>query len=114
VSKRPGLSHWRFGLLAGRTLRDHAFDDLGYPIVDVEVIPPFDGSPEDMWVWLIFATPEMAASASEPDTSSILEERARELLAAREYPADALPSLRLRYTSSPEIEAGGGRFYFFR
>jgi hypothetical protein len=109
-----GFSHWRFGTLAGQALRDHAFDDLGYPIVDVEVIPPFDASPADMWIWLIFETPEMAASAGESYTSAMLAERAKEVLVNRGYPANALSSLRLRYTSVPEIEAGGGRFSFFR
>jgi hypothetical protein len=67
-----------------------------------------------MLVWLIFATREMAASAGALDTSPKLEQRARAVLAAQGYPANALANLRLRYISAAEIEAGGGRFHFFR
>jgi hypothetical protein len=38
----------------------------------------------------------------------------RELLAARGYPSQALAGLRSDVTSMEDIEAGGGRFYFFR
>jgi hypothetical protein len=101
-------------MLAVETLRDGVFDDLGYPVADVEVVPNLDGSPENMWAWLIFEDPEVAQTAGQPDSSVRLEERARVALASRGFPVDALPSFHLRYTSLPEIEAGGGRFSFFR
>jgi hypothetical protein len=106
--------HFRFGVLAGRVLRDHPFDALGHAVVDVEVVPALDGSPADMWAWLIFRTPDEAHAASAPATAERLEACARALLAAAGFPAEALKSFRLAFTSQPEIDAAGGRFAFFR
>ena len=107
-----GINHFRFGRLVAEALTAEAFKDSGHRVVDREVIPPFDGSPEDMWVCLISSTAEEAQAAREE--APALEERARAVLATRGYPAEALPSFRLYFTSVPEIEAGGGRFYYFR
>jgi hypothetical protein len=105
--------HFRFGLLADDVLkRGSAFDDVGFTVADVEVMPHFDGRPEDMFAWLIFATREEAEAAKR--ATARLEARARALLAEGGFPAEALASFGLGYTSQPEIEAGGGRFYFFR
>jgi hypothetical protein len=59
---------FRYGLLAHETLRDHAFNDLGHSVVDVEVIPDLEGRPDDMWAWLIFETPEEAEAARREPT----------------------------------------------
>jgi hypothetical protein len=104
---------FRFGLLAAAVLRrGDAFEDIGFTVADVEVIPHFDGRPEDMFAWLIFSNREEAEAAKL--ASAQLEVRARALLAEGGFPADALPSFGLGYTSEPEIEQGGGGFSFFR
>jgi hypothetical protein len=100
---------FRFGVLAGRVLRDHAFDALGHAVVDVEIVPALDGSPADMRAWLIFRTPDEAHAASAPSAAERLEAHARALLGGAGFPEDALPSFRLAFTSLPEIDAAGGR-----
>ncbi|MFI6240033.1 hypothetical protein ACIBEF_09175 [Micromonospora sp. NPDC050795] len=107
-----GINHFRFGRLVAEALTAEAFKDSGHRIVDLEVIPSFDGSSDEMCSWLIFSTVEEAQAAREE--APALEERARAVLAQRGYPTEALPSFRLSFTSVPEIEAGGGRFYYFR
>jgi hypothetical protein len=52
--------------------------------------------------------------AGRPDVSTGFEERARTVLAAQGFPDNAVSTFRLGYTSWTEIEAGGGRFYYFR
>lgn len=106
---------FRYGLLAAETLRDPgAFSDLGHAVADVEVIPHFDGRPDDMVAWLIFRTRDEAQTAKAPSATKLLDARAHDLLAARGFPSDALASFRLGFTSQPEIDEGGGRFCFFR
>ncbi|MEU4476161.1 hypothetical protein [Micromonospora sp. NPDC023888] len=107
-----GINHFRIGRLVAEALTAEAFKDSGHHVVDLEVIPSFDGSSEEMRAWLIFSMVEEAQAAREE--APALEERARAVLAKRGYPAEALPSFRLYFTSVPEIEAGGGRFYYFR
>lgn len=106
-----GVAHrFKFGTLAVHVLRQPIFTDFGFKPVDVEVIPSFDGSPKDMFAWLIFATGDEASRAGEKQMAGRLLERARE----NGFPADAVSSFSIYFTSIPEIEAGGGRFYFFR
>jgi hypothetical protein len=108
-----GTERFRFGLLAAAVLtRGDAFEDIGFTVSDVEVIPHFDGGPEDMFAWLIFSKREEAEAAKL--ASAQLELRARALLAEGGFPTDALPSFGLGYTSEPEIEQGGGSFSYFR
>jgi len=105
---------FRFGLLADEALREHSFDDLGFQVVDVQVLPALDGSPGGMSAFLIFPTAQAAQAAREPGKSAQLLQRARDVLAASGFPADALAGFDLAYTSLPEIEAAGGRFAYFR
>ena len=113
-AERSEAEHrFRFGLLVGETLEaPDAFVDLHFAVVDVEVIAPLDGSPDNITAWLIFATGEEAAAAKHE--AQALSERARRLLDEHGFPRDALASFGLRFASEPEIEAGGGRFGFFR
>ena len=111
--KRASREHWHWGLLIGETLRTPgAFAPLGLQVVDVEVIPDFTGSPDRMSAWLIFDSPP-EASAAQARTDEV-RTFAAGLLALAGYPDAAWRSFRIFYTSVPEIEAGGGRFRFFR
>jgi hypothetical protein len=101
-------------MLVAEVLRRPLFADLGFEPVDVEVIPPLDGSPEDVFAWLIFESPDQAARAREPSTAAMLVERARNQIVLAGFPADAATSFGMDFTSTPDIEAGGGRFAFFR
>jgi hypothetical protein len=105
---------FRFGLLAAEVLRGGGFADLGVAVVDVEVIPRLDGDPRDMFAWLIFATVKEATAAAGPASKVALLGRACRLLGERGFPAEALATFDIGCTSLPEIEAGGGRFSFFR
>jgi len=107
--RRPSLRPAR-----GRCAEGSRIDDLGHPVDDVEVLPALDGSPENMTAWLIFSGRAAARSAARPGNWRSLQVRAHSLLKARGFPAHALGSFTLRYTSWPEIERGGGRFHFFR
>lgn len=82
-------------------------------IVDVEVIPPFDGSPDGIFVWFICArradVPVHRAKSLPQATS-----RLRELLTAAGFPASGYSSLQSDFTSVEDIDAAGGRFNYFR
>jgi hypothetical protein len=65
-----------------------------------------------MAAWLIFDSPS-EASAAQARTDEV-RGFAAGLLALAGYPDEALGSFRIFYTSLPEIDAGGGRFGFFR
>lgn len=87
--------------------------DLSVAFVDSEVIPPLDGSPEGIFVWFICA---------QRDEIDLFQERCLERATARlrsdlldaGFPSSAAASLRTGVTSLEDIEAGGGRFYYFR
>jgi hypothetical protein len=105
---------FQFGLLAKEVLRQPIFADLGFLQSDVEVIPAFDGSPENMSGWLIFETRDQADLAKEPQAAVALLRRAQDRLVDSGFPVGAAATFKLAATSIPEIEAGGGRFHFFR
>lgn len=105
---------FQYGALVAEVLRQPLFADLGFEPVDVEVLPHFDGSPEDIFAWLVFQSREQASRAREPSAAAVLVERARSQIVLAGFPADAAASFKMDFTSTPEIEAGGGRFYFFR
>jgi hypothetical protein len=71
------------------------------------------GDMQGAGAWLIFKTKAEADDAARPAKAAVLERRARELLAASEYPADAVPAFWLKFTSIPEVEHYGGSFAFF-
>ena len=104
----PRFDH---GMLAASILRSAGFEPLARP-ADVYVIPDFSGSPDRMEAWLIFARRDISAKA-EADRVAYLE-RAVAALRDGGFPADALPSFRLYFTSEDDIEERGGRFAFFR
>lgn len=93
--------------------RMRADDELSVPFVDWEVIPPFDGSAEDIFVWFICAT----RALKDGFRAECLDEatkRLRTKVVAEAFPHAAAETLRSDATSVEEIDAGGGRFHFFR
>ncbi|GAA0434312.1 hypothetical protein Acor_08720 [Acrocarpospora corrugata] len=95
-------------------LKVDGFAGLAPRPVDFEIICSFDGSPDNMTIWLIFATAEEAERVRDPAELAGYLEHARALLRREGYPQSGVDTLRLDSTSLPEIEDGGGRFFFFR
>lgn len=104
--------HFHYGLLVGATMAYELFADLGHTVVDREVIPPFDGRPDDISVFLIVAT-RAEADVARADLPR-LGERATAGLRDAGFPVAALDTLEVLATSHEEIEDGGGRFFYFR
>jgi hypothetical protein len=103
---------FRYGTLVVATMTPALFADLGHAVVDREVIPPFDGRPDDIAVHLVVAT-RAEADAARADLPR-LAERAKAGLRDAGFPVAALATLAVLVTSYEEIEDGGGRFYYFR
>jgi hypothetical protein len=74
------------------------------------VIPNFDGTPNGIFAWFIC---EHYYARQEFDLQAVTEALRKKLRDA-EFPQDAVETLRTGVTSQTEIQAGGGRFYFFR
>jgi hypothetical protein len=83
------------------------------PFVDWEVMPPFDGSPDGVFVWFICSTPSDSGSFR-VDALTDATNRLRSLAIDAGLPERSATTLRTDVTSHAEIEAGGGRFHFFR
>ena len=82
----------------------------GLSFVDQEVLPNFDGSPNGIFAWFIC---EHFAAKERFDLRNATE-ALRSKMKAAEFPESAIETLRTGVTSQTEIQAGGGRFYFFR
>jgi hypothetical protein len=96
---------------AARVLRaDGAFGP--WNVTDVELLGSLSGDPRGLFVWLIF--PRQAEAAAAIVAAEKLTEVTRRLLNDGGYPADAVSTIRVGFTSEEEIERGGGRFLFFR
>lgn len=83
------------------------------PFVDCEIIPPFDGSPDDIFVWFICDT-ILLRERFRADALSAATERLRIMAVEAGFPLSSAETLRSDVTSKEDIEKGGGRFYFFR
>jgi hypothetical protein len=106
--------HFRWGTLVvgcARQLSQHLA--LPVPFVDVEVIPPFDGSPDGISVWFICAR-RVQTPSFRTDSLAIATTELRKALLSAGLPATGAASLRTAVTSLEDIEAGGGRFAYFR
>jgi hypothetical protein len=101
-------------LLAHATLAKLQLEKLGLAVQDVEIVPQLSGAPEDMFGWLIFATRRDADGARSPRAAEKILSKVRHDLAQAGFPAQAIATFQIGLTSTPEIEAGGGRFAFFR
>ena len=82
----------------------------GFRFVDQEVLPNFDGSPKGIFAWFI-CEHHYAREKFDLQTAT---EALRNKLRDAEFPQGAVETLRTGVTSQTEIQAGGGRFYFFR
>jgi hypothetical protein len=82
----------------------------GFRSVDQEVIPDFDGSPNGISAWFIC---EHYGATERFDAHAATEALKKKLLAAG-FPQHGVETLRTYVTSQTEIQAGGGRFQFFR
>ena len=105
---------WRWGRLivdCMKRLRD--MDACSVTFVDYEVIPDFTGSPEKMFVWFICDTRALKLQFRDSALISC-SARLRGMALEAGFPETAAASLMTDVTSQEEIEAGGGRFYFFR
>ena len=82
----------------------------GFRFVDQEVVPNFDGTPNGIFAWFIC---EHEGAREEFDLQLATEALTHKLRDAG-FPHGAVEILRTGVTSQAEIQAGGGRFYFFR
>ena len=79
---------------------------------DVAEFPDFSGGAERIEAWLVFGSRD-GAVAAEAALARYLE-LVVAVLHDGGFPAEALPSFRVYFTSEQEIEERGGRFAFFR
>jgi hypothetical protein len=92
-------------------LRDSA--ECPVPFVDCEVMSPFDGSPDGIFVWFICDTVALKERFRAEALVSATR-RLRTIAMEAGFPAASTETLRSDVTSKEDIEKGGGRFYFFR
>jgi hypothetical protein len=78
--------------------------------VDEEVMGDFNGSPDKMSIWFIC---EHFYARERFDLQGATEALKSKMLDAG-FPQSSIDTLRTRATSLAEINARGGRFYFFR
>ena len=64
--------------------------------------------------YLIFASSADMKRARKPGAARSIESKIRSTLANAGFSSTGIGSFEIRTTSLPEIEAGGGRFDFFR
>lgn len=105
---------FRYASLASDALRKISLKELGLSVVDVEILPDLSGAPDGMCGYLIFESRAEVKRAQRPGAASTLESKVRSGLADAGFPSSAIASFEIRTTSLPDIEAGGGRFHFFR
>jgi hypothetical protein len=105
---------FRWGRLVGecmQRLRDSG--ECAVPFVDWEVMPPFDGRADGIFVWFICRTAALKDRfRQESLTDATL--RLRLMAVASGFPSAAAETLQSAVTSAEDIESGGGRFNFFR
>jgi hypothetical protein len=105
--------HWRWGDTIVACLEAMQAQSIEIGIVDFEVIPPFNGSAERVFVWFIVNSGvEVAPFRESSQTSAQTELRRR--LSKTEYPQSGLDTLQFDVTSLEDISKGGGRFAYFR
>jgi hypothetical protein len=83
------------------------------PVVDHELIASLAGSPDGMFVWCICRTDEEKRLFQDTEQSRFLAALKKRMIEAG-FPGSAVTSVQTRVVSQEEVEAGGGRFYFFR
>jgi hypothetical protein len=106
--------HWKWGktmLACVTALR--ANQTAPCVFIDQELIPHLDGRPDDMFVWFICRT-SADKEAFRCSQLAPISDALKERMAGAGFPDYAIASLRTDVTSKEDIEAGGGRFGFFR
>ena len=107
--------HFTWGILVVdclKTLREHN-SLFSVPFIDHEVIPNFDGTPDEIEVWFICTTKRDSDRFREECLVAATDALKAELT-VREFPHQGIITLTTNCVSNEEIEAGGGRFYYFR
>lgn len=99
---------FKWGVLLADCMRQLRAE--GFHFVDHEVIPSFDGEPNRLFAWFIC---EHHAAKERFDLQSASEALKNKMRDAG-FPQNAVETVRTGVTSHTEIQAGGGRFYFFR
>jgi hypothetical protein len=82
----------------------------GFRFADQEVIPNFDGTPDGISAWFICEHNHAREQFDLQAATQALKTRLR----SAGFPQDAVETLGTGVTSQTEVQAGGGRFYFFR
>ncbi|HET9305928.1 MAG TPA: hypothetical protein VFO46_07885 [Candidatus Sulfotelmatobacter sp.] len=82
----------------------------GFHFLDQEVIPNFDGDPNGLVAWFICEDHDAKERFDLRGASEALKKKMRDA----GFPPGAVETIRTGVTSQAEIQAGGGRFYFFR
>lgn len=114
MAQRRDEEQWRWGKSLVACFEDlkEKFSAMEPPILDREVVPDLAGGPNGLGLWLICAkSADVARMSSQSDG---LRRLVTDAMARRGFAAEARDSLRLFFTSREEIEAGGGRFHYFR
>jgi hypothetical protein len=111
---KAGEDPWKWGkemLAIFEELRPELLR-LSPPVIDCEVLPPFSGSPDGMFLHFICEhsrdVAQMKTNASAPVTS------VKSAMVTHGFPASAVNTLKVFFTSLEDIQKGGGRFAFFR
>jgi hypothetical protein len=105
---------WRWGneMLSVLDELERSLVGISPSLIDREVIPGFDGSPDEMAVWLICQN-----AAEVPKLQPQRETLRRALverMRAHNFPEMACQTVWLGFVSREEIDHGGGRFQYFR
>jgi hypothetical protein len=94
-----------------RRLRDSG--ECVVPFIDCEVLPHFDGRPDDIFAWFICdnsVTKDRFRAHALVDATR----RLRTIAVEAGFPKESADTLRTDVTSEDDIQSGGGRFAFFR
>jgi hypothetical protein len=91
-----------------------SLEEIDLSIVDVQIVSQFGEDPNGMFGYLIFASRAEMRRARKPGATRTIEAKVRAALACAGFPSEAIPIFQVKTTSLPEIDAGGGRFNFFR
>ena len=100
--------YFRWGLLLIDCMKQLRSEGLHF--VDQEVIPDFDGTSNGLFAWFICEQYSATESFDLQGASEALKNKMRDA----GFPQGAVETLRTGITSQTEIQAGGGRFLFFR
>jgi len=99
---------FKWALLLIECMKQLKAEGLGF--TDQEVVPGLDGDPNGMFAWFICGHHAEKEKFELRNAIEALKTKMRDA----GFPRSAIDTLRGGVTSETEIQAGGGRFYFFR